>query len=326
MTPARAVAASALAAWTAFAVAQPVGVELRLDNDQFAFTPGERERWYSHGGFFGVGFVPAPDAADARLLSAACDLLPGCDPGARVLRVLSLGQTIHTPASTQVAQRQPDDRPYAATLAGEWAAIAHGPTARRTLALRLGVVGPAALGEPVQNAIHRLIGEPPARGWPWQVRAQPLVEIGASQLLRVALPLRRTDTVLRAAAQVGVPVTQASLGAMLRGGPGATEPAWPGESALPEVPTGWRVFAGAQLRAVAYDATIEGGTYGVPSRVTRAPWVGEAFAGIALPLADDWGVEATVVRRSVDFDVPQGAPRAGPQRFGMVSLRWRPRR
>lgn len=316
------VCAMAAALGCAAAVGQPsAGVELRLDNDQFAFTRGERERWYSHGAFLAAAYEPAPEHWDATALRALCAALLDCGVDARVLRVLSLGHTIHTPASTRIAEPQPDDRPYAATLHAGLAAVSHGPAVRHTLAVRVGAVGPAALGEPVQNAIHSLIGEPQARGWGGQVPAQPLLELAWSRLARVGLPWPQADGVLRTMIQLGTPLTQASVGAALRYGPGALEPAWPGETGLPERLRGWRVLAGVELRAVALDALIDARGLPYASGVTHAPWVGEAFAGVGWPLGDRWTLDATVVWRTIDFESPARDALPGSQRFGMLSLR-----
>lgn len=309
----------------ASAAAQPSsGIELRLDNDQFAFTPGERERWYSHGAFLAAAFEPAPGHWDAAALHALCAALLDCATDARVLRVLSLGHTIHTPSSTRIAEPQPDDRPYAATLYAGLAAVSHGPAVRHTLAVRAGVIGPAARGEPVQNAIHRLIGEPPAQGWGAQVPAQPLLELAWSRLARVGLPWPQSDAVLRTSIQLGTPLTQASVGAALRYGPGAIDPAWPGETGLAERPRGWRVLAGVELRAVAHDALLEARGLPYASSVSRAPWVGEAFAGLGWPLGERWVLDATVVWRTIDFESAARDALPGSQRFGMLSLRWGP--
>ena len=71
----------------AAAAGQPSGgVELRLDNDQFAFTPGGRERWYSHGAFLAAASEPVPGHWDAAALHASCARLLDCDADARVLR------------------------------------------------------------------------------------------------------------------------------------------------------------------------------------------------------------------------------------------------
>lgn len=311
----------------AAAAGQPSGgVELRLDNDQFAFTPGGRERWYSHGAFLAAASEPVPGHWDAAALHASCARLLDCDADARVLRVVSLGHTIHTPASTRIAEPQPDDRPYAATLHAGVAVVSHGPAVRHTLAVRVGVVGPAARGEPVQNAIHRLIGEPPARGWGGQVPSQPLFELAWSRLARLGLPWSQSDAVLRTSIQLGTPLTQASVGAALRYGPGAIEPAWPGETALAERPRGWRALAGVELRAVARDALLDARGLPYASSVSHAPWVGEAFAGVGGPLGDRWVLDATVVWRSIDFESAARAALPGSQRFGILSLRWGPSR
>jgi len=305
------------------AAGQPVGVDVRLDNDQFAFTPGDDERWYTSGAIVSFAFQPSAQAFDARLAAAWCAHLFACDADARMLRIVSLGHTIHTPAATGRPVPQPDDRPYAATLHGGLAAVVQGARIRQTLELRLGVVGPAALGEQVQNTLHRLIGEAPAQGWAYQVRAQPLAELGWSRLSRHVPSGGGWDVVLRQSVQLGTPVTQAGLGALVRAGSPPAVPHWPGESGL-AVPAGgaWHLQAGVELRAVAANALIDGPATGTVSRVQREPFVGDLLAGASIGLADRWTLEFTLVRRSVEFSAAAQTGALRPQRFGMVALRW----
>jgi lipid A 3-O-deacylase len=319
--------AALAASLPAFAPAQPLALELRLDNDQFALTPADDERWYTHGFVARATYDAAPDALDARVLAARCAALPGCEAGARVLRTVSLEQTIHAPAYPATAANQPDDRPFAATLAVGLAVASAGERTRETLALRLGVVGPAALGEQVQNTLHELIGETAAAGWPWQVRAQPLLELDWSRLVRGDLPVAGLDWVGRAGVTLGTPITQAALGAMLRVGLPPAAPGWPGEPAPLGRGGGWHLYAGVEGRAVARNVLIDGERYGgAASQVTRETRGGDLFAGVSLAPATDWRVEFTVAWRAVEFSAPTATASLQPQRFGMLALRWMPPR
>ena len=304
-------------------------LELRLDNDQFALTPADDERWYTHGFFARATYDAAADAdaPDSRVLAAWCAALIGCDPGARSLRTVSLEQTIHAPAYPGTPAPQPQDRPFAATLAVGLEVASEGERTRQALALRLGVVGPAALGEQVQNTLHGLIGETSAAGWPWQLRAQPLVELGWSRLVRHDLPAAGLDWVSRTAATLGTPITQAAVGAMLRVGEPPAAPGWPGEPAPLERGGRWHVFAGAEARAVARNVLIDGERYGgAVSEIRRESWGGDLFAGVSLAPDRDWRVEFTAALRAVEFSVPGETPSLQPQRFGMLVLRWTPPR
>ncbi|HYF60677.1 MAG TPA: lipid A deacylase LpxR family protein, partial [Burkholderiaceae bacterium] len=319
--------AAALALAAALAVpagvaAQPRALELRVDNDQFAFTPGRDERWYTSGAFLRAAFDAPAGAPDARLLSGWCALSFACERDARTVRVWSLGHRIFTPAFTGTEGPQPFDRPYAAALHAGWAVAAVGERSRRTLELQLGTIGPGALGEPVQNGLHRLIGQERARGWDGQVRSQPLVQLGASRLDAWG-GRGGADVVTRGALLLGNPLTQASLGAILRVGRLPEGPTWPGEPALVRETGAW-LFAGAELRAVARDALVEGETAGYASRVRREPRAGELVAGASFGLVADWRLELALSLRSVEFSTPVETYPLRPQRIGSVVLRWSP--
>ena len=303
--------------------AQPRGLELRIDNDQFAFTRGEDERWYTSGAHLALAILPDPRAPDARLAAAWCARLIACDRDARPLRLLSVGHAIHTPAFTGRLEPQPLDRPYAATLHGGLAVVVQGAATRQTLELRLGAVGPAALGEGVQNGLHALIGQERARGWGFQTRAQPLLELAWSRLSRHRLGwVDGAEAVLRGSLQLGTPVTQAGLGALFVAGSAVTAPHWPGETGLAgAAPRGWRMHAGFEVRWVGRDALIDADTYGYRSQVRREWLVGDLLVGAALGIGDGWSVEAALVLRSVPFDTPDPGARLRPQRFGTIALR-----
>ncbi|MFZ4756647.1 MAG: lipid A deacylase LpxR family protein [Burkholderiaceae bacterium] len=306
------------------AAAQLRAFEFRLDNDQFAFTRAEDERWYSSGEFFRFGFDAPPGSPDARLAAAWCARVIACDPGSRTLRVFSLEHRIFTPTMRTATAPQPYDRPFAASLGLGAASVVLGERTRQTLEIQLGTLGPAALGEPVQNAIHSVLGQARVDGWEWQVRAQPLVQLGWSRLASTPLATRDVDAVWRTAALLGTPVTQASAGALLRWGRLPAGPSWPGDSLGVREQDGWHAYAGIEGRAVARDMTIEGEPSGYTSRVSREPFAGSAFVGASFAAFTDWRLDLSFAIHSVPFSAPVESTSHRPQRVGTIGLRWQP--
>jgi len=82
---------------------------------------------------------------------------------------LSLGQEIYTPDDTSLEIPDPNDRPYAGWLYFGFALHQADAYQADSLELQLGVVGPAALGEEIQNGIHKLTGSHIAQGWDYQL-------------------------------------------------------------------------------------------------------------------------------------------------------------
>ena len=138
--------------------------------------------------------------------------LPGWVPGRLLCRAvpdrcpwltLSLQQAIYTPR-IDVAEPQPDRRPYAGWLAGHVAIARHSPSDFEELELELGVTGPPSLAEAAQKAVHRLFGYQEPLGWERQLPAEP----GATLSYRRARQLFATS----AAAPLGLRVGLAGEG------------------------------------------------------------------------------------------------------------------
>lgn len=328
----RSLAAALLTGLGVAAIALPAAAQLRafefaLDNDQFAFTPPKEERWYTSGEFIRAAFDAPAGSTDARLAAAWCRVVFGCDRDARIYRVLSLNHVIYTPSfPANTAAPQPYDRPYAAALSFGADSVVVGASTRQTLSLRLGAIGPAALGEPIQNGIHRLLGQAPTLGWGFQVRAQPVVQLGWSRLSAFGGPGSGSDLVLRTAVLAGNPVTEAALGAMVRVGRRPAGPTWPGETLGAREPDGWHVFAGVEGRAIARDALIDGRPYGYTSRIEREPFAGSAFIGASFGAVSDWRIDLTLALHSIPFSSPIEPSTMKPQRIGTIGLRWQPAR
>lgn len=273
-------------------------VSVRLDNDILALrgrgAPPDYD--YTHGLDVRAELSRAPRPLAFLQTCGAGDALP-------CLRTrLHAGQEIYTPrrdAPTPVE----GERPYAAWLYAGAEGVVEEPGRRRSLAVQVGIVGPAALGEPVQNGVHRLNGSEPQVGWAHQLGTEPgllvryrderVVEIGFGRL--GAAQLRPAWTVVagnvRTAAQAGA---GARLGSLDGRGP--------------------FLLLGASHEWVVRDLFLDGNTFRGNSSARKLPLVaaGEAGAGYGF---GRWGVEYRFVVRGRQY---QAQPR--PHAYGSLGV------
>ena len=181
---------------------------------------------------------------------------------------LSIGQNIYTPENILASQRVIGDRPYAG-----WLYIAgilqythykkderdrEVQTRQDTLMLDVGVVGPSAGGEFVQNNVHNIIRVERANGWGNQLHDEPTLGLTFERRWRTGAttifdePRLELDFVPRAAVALGNVATYASVGGQMRFGRdlsidfGAARPrpALPGSDAYAGAGFAWYLFAG----------------------------------------------------------------------------------
>ena len=138
-----------------------------IENDKFI---SGTDRDYTTGTHFSYLSAPGqlPNWADE--LAAKIPLLAG--EGKRRIGY-NIGQSLFTPEDTEATALIRDDRPYAAWLYAGVALLSEKPNTLDTLELDVGVVGPLAFGEQVQNNFHRLIGSPESNGWDNQLDNEP---------------------------------------------------------------------------------------------------------------------------------------------------------
>ena len=142
----------------------------QVENDVFNRI-GKSDRDYTNGVRFGWLSPRLPDLPDGLGSLTTFPTFFGEGPVSSVTRRfgISIGQNIYTPQDTDTSAPIHNDRPYAAWLYASFAlqstykrvdpkTIKDEPVRLDTLQLDLGLIGPAAGGEFVQNNFHSLIG------------------------------------------------------------------------------------------------------------------------------------------------------------------------
>jgi len=244
-----------------------------------------------------------------------------------------LGQNIYTPEDISAFVPDPDDRPYAGFLYGSIGIVADSGERLDTLALDIGIVGPAAQGERAQTYVHDLIGAQEPNGWDFQLGNEPGFRLVYERKYRFLYDFEpglfglQVDAAPHASLALGNVETSAAAGLTVRigdrlednYGPPRVRPAVAGPGFFESTQgLGWYLFAGAEGRVVGYDMFVQGnlltdGRTGVDAERL----VMDAQVGIALQYR---GVELsyTHVFRSPQFEAQESF-----NTFGSVNLRFR---
>lgn len=280
---------------------------VEYENDIFS---GE-DRYYTSG-------VRLSRIAEARQapswLEGIARRLPGFAEADALPYGFSLAHNIYTPADITDPAFPPDDRPYAAWLHVKFATgVQHARGADR-LRVGIGIVGPAALGKPIQRNIHKLIGADKPRGWSTQLRNEPTLLLGYDRFRRIidrAEPASYGfDVSALGGFTVGNAHTHLTVGTFLRFGhnlpddygPPRITPALSGSGYFrPNGGQSWYLFAGSEGRLVGRDLFIEGNTFGGRDGVDARHVVGELFAGFVYTY-DRFRFAYTHVWRNREFE------------------------
>jgi hypothetical protein len=290
---------------------------IQIENDAIAgtdryYTAGERLAWTS------------PTGAVPGMLSGLGHALWG-DGQQRV--ALGLSQSLFTPANTQIAPPDPHDRPYAGILLANATLIQDTDTTRNVLDLGLGVIGPDAQGNEVQNGFHTVLGDRSNRGWGSQLPNQAVIELTTERIWR--LPVAQfggleLDALPEVTAAAGTWRIYGGAGGEIRLGQGLASdfgaprmrPGMTGTDAYMAVrPFAWYLFIGGEGQAVAFDETLEGEPFTHTSHVSANPLVGELEAGLVL-MAGGVRISFVEVIQTQEFHGQQG----GLFQFSSASL------
>ncbi len=227
----------------------------------------------------------------------------------------TLGQNMYTPSDITIRQAVPDERPWAA-----WLYMSAGLTTVTgnhvdEVELTGGVIGPAALGEPVQRFVHKAMNVNLPRGWDNQLHNEPGLMVSWSRRWPEALETQLGPLQFSLAPSTGVTLgniyTYGSVGTTLtispydqgiQDSPPRVRPAMPGTGlfATPDDEFSWYLFAGLEGRAVARNIFLDGNTFRDSPRIDKKNFVGDATVGAAITW-DDYRLSYNMTYRTEEY-------------------------
>jgi lipid A 3-O-deacylase len=299
----------------------PAGIlTLQIENDAFSI-PGT-DRYYTSG--VRLGYVTPTGEVPGFIANFVTNIF---GPGSQRMEY-DLQQVIFTPSNTQAYDPNPDDRPYAGQLALHATLIQDTDFSRTLAGVSLGIVGPAGLGQSVQNGFHDLIGDTPNRGWRYQLQNEPTLDFSGGRIWRYDLAsfgdgLINVQALPEVTGQVGNTEIYAQAGGILRFGQGLDSdygpaligPAMSGTDAYtPTQPFVWYVFGGAVGRLVAHDMLVQGNDFRSSRGVALTPIQGDLEVGGALII---YGVRVTATEV---FETAEFHHEAPAFQYGSIAL------
>lgn len=313
-----------VAADCTLADAGPTTFTIRSDND--VWGGAHQDQGYSAGGMLQLASTTLAAADDASCMTRGLGWL---DRGSDWLGrgdarnvVVNLTQAIYTPGDRDAELQDPEDRPFAAVLYGTLGRNVRYGDRLATTQLRLGIVGPSARGEEVQDAIHHLFGRSRFRGWENQLKDEPVFAVVHEQAWRWTGPALGDglgwDFGAHAGGSVGNLATHVGGGGRVRFGTHlpddfGSSPLRPGgENAAPvlrprEEGWAWHLYADFDARLVAHDLSLDGSTWKDSHAVDREVFVADLTLG-AVATRGDWRFAATHTRRTREFEGQREAP------------------
>jgi hypothetical protein len=238
-----------------------------------------------------------------------------------------LEQQIYTPAGTFATVPNPHDRPYAGVLLGDFTLLSDVEDSRSVLTLSLGVVGPGAGAEGVQNGFHDLIGQNHTNGWGYQIPDTPAIEVLHERTWRLptgTVAGLETDALPSLTIGLGDLRDYLQTGLSFRIGEGlesdyGTPRVRPGLSGgdafTPIKPFAWYLFAGVDGQAVGYDLLLQARPFRSGPHVSTIWDVGEAQGGFAV-MAYGMRLTFAYVAQTLEFRGQTG----GIHQFGSAAL------
>ncbi len=284
-----------------------------IENDSHNIGGPGSDQAYSNGFKFSYIFAENRAPRWAEKSTRALDFLDSNLNHAKMNFGLSVGQQIYTPNDTATSDLITDDRPYAGWLYLGLAASFKEENVGHFFELDLGVVGPSALGEQVQNNFHRLIQESPAEGWKNGLHDEPTVELLYQKRFK-AWQKSQFDFVPYYGGAFGNVKVGVHVGALVRAGinlPDDFGPSRPsasdGDSFVAPNPSpesrqkSYYAFAGSRGNAVLHNIFLDGNTWQPSPHVKKYPLTFETEFGVGFQLLP-YSVVWRFVTRSPEFE------------------------
>ncbi len=263
-------------------------------------------------------------------LERSANVLPLLDIAGNKRWGFAVGQNIYTPNDISLSTPPLTDRPYAGWLYGTATLISDNTKTLDTFQLTLGIVGPSALGEPVQDSVHNLIDYQQPQGWDHQLKDEPGIILGYDRKWRSLAEFSPfgfgADITPSVGMNLGNVDTSANIGLMARlgrdlpsdYGPPLIKPSISGSDFF--VPTkkfGWYIFGGIEGRAVAQNIFLDGNSFRESPSVDKNIFVGGVQYGIAFTF-NDMRISYTQVQRTKEYKT-----QTEQDQYGAITLSFR---
>ena len=307
------------------------GPEIYFENDVFANS----DKDYTNGIRF-QNTITAEDAPEV-VKDVTGILRPFKDEDPTEVGFV-LGHHIYTPEDTDASALIRNDRPYAAWAYAGLARFdtdfdpSSDPTSDdvTTVELLVGVIGPSAGGEQLQNGVHDIIGSDDVEGWDNQLEDELTLMVAAQRQVRSwagGIGPLKADLLSRAAFSVGTPYTEAEIGETLRiglnlprdFGVAVNEPALVSPATVRRYrePRSFYLFADVAGRGVAHNSFLDGNLFRDSHSVDREPFVADFAVGAALQW-DLLRLTYTLVYRTREFEEQDEGQVFGSLSFGLT--------
>lgn len=290
-----------------------------IENDIFAgsdsdYTNGIRFAWLSS-----EDHMPGWVQSMARALPIAGD-------GNKRISVAA-GQSMFAPEDLSRRDLVSGDQPYAGWLYGSVGMVSDTVKTLDNVVLTLGVVGPAALGEPTQKFVHKLTDSPQPNGWDNQLKNEPGIMLTYERKWRSIYEISpfglSADVTPHAGVNLGNINTDATVGATFRlgydlpadYGPPRIRPSLPGSDFfIPTQELGGYLFTTIGERAVARNIFLDGNTFEDNPSVDKKNFVTSLQVGAAVTYGET-RLSYTQVFMTKEYDTQKH-----PSVFGALTL------
>jgi hypothetical protein len=242
----------------------------------------------------------------------------------------SFGHNLYTPRDITQTVQPANDRPWAAFLYASAGLSSITDNHIDNVEATIGVVGPMALGEPIQKFVHKHISDSAEpMGWDNQLENEPALMLSWER----SWPNRWNFNTLgwtgalvpHAGVTLGNIYTYANGGVSFRlspfdgrfqDDPIRVRPSMPGTGAfiVDDQTFTWYFFGGVEGRAVARNIFLDGNTFESSHSVDKKPLVMDATAGLALTYGQV-RISYAAVYRTKEFDDAENG-----DVFGTVSV------
>jgi len=183
--------------WLNAAHAQNAGLfrkELSFTTENDAYLFQKKDAYYTNGVFLGLTKA-------------------GTYNGGKLIHSYQAGQMIYTPLSRKVGVLEDIDRPYCGLLFIKYSQTRfHKNGSLFQYSAGISELGPASLGEGLQNSYHKLLGYSRFNGWQYQVQNALGVDFGAAYARTLLVDSAWIKIIPKAQVNLGTTFINASFG------------------------------------------------------------------------------------------------------------------